>query len=171
MKGFKAFLLRGNVVDLAVAVVIGAAFTAVVSTFAVGFITPLIALLFGQRSFGGFSFTVNGVLFSFGPFIGFWSAYDAASRRGCLVVPGGGMNTLARLELLATTAATAVFSTPSYALHMAEVASQHGIDLGGLSVRRLILAGEPGGSVGGQCHGNLAGTGSQNFCTKALRML
>ena len=69
MKGFKAFLLRGNVVDLAVAVVIGAAFTAVVSTFAVGFITPLIALLFGQRSFGGFSFTVNGVLFSFGPFI------------------------------------------------------------------------------------------------------
>jgi large conductance mechanosensitive channel len=69
MKGFKAFLLRGNVVDLAVAVVIGAAFTAVVSAFAVGFITPLIALLFGQRSFGGFSFTVNGVLFSFGPFI------------------------------------------------------------------------------------------------------
>ncbi len=69
MKGFKAFLLRGNVVDLAVAVVIGAAFTAVVSAFAIGFITPLIALLFGQHSFGGFSFTVNGVVFSFGPFI------------------------------------------------------------------------------------------------------
>ena len=69
MKGFKAFLLRGNVVDLAVAVVIGAAFTAVVSAFAIAFITPLIALLFGQHSFGGFSFTVNGVVFSFGPFI------------------------------------------------------------------------------------------------------
>lgn len=69
MSGFKAFLLRGNVVDLAVAVVIGGAFTVLVSAFAAAFITPLIALLFGQHSFGGFSFTVNGVLFSFGPFI------------------------------------------------------------------------------------------------------
>ena len=49
MKGFKAFLLRGNVVDLAVAVVIGAAFTAVVTAFAGAFITPLIALIFGQH--------------------------------------------------------------------------------------------------------------------------
>jgi len=70
MKGFKAFLLRGNVVDLAVAVVIGAAFTAVVAAFAGGFITPLIALIFGKHdAFGGFLFTVNGVVFSFGPFI------------------------------------------------------------------------------------------------------
>jgi len=70
VKGFKAFLLRGNVVDLAVAVVIGAAFTAVVTNFAAGFITPLIALIFGQQdAFGGFSFIVNGVLFRFGPLI------------------------------------------------------------------------------------------------------
>jgi large conductance mechanosensitive channel len=70
MKGFKAFLLRGNVVDLAVAVVIGAAFTAVVSAFAAGFMTPLIAVIFGKHdAFSGFSFTVSGTLFTFGPFV------------------------------------------------------------------------------------------------------
>jgi large conductance mechanosensitive channel len=70
MRGFKAFLLRGNVVDLAVAVVIGGAFTALVTSFAASFMTPLIALLFGKHDiFGGFSFTVNGVLFSFGSFV------------------------------------------------------------------------------------------------------
>jgi large conductance mechanosensitive channel len=70
MKGFKAFLLRGNVVDLAVAVVIGAAFTAVVTSFSAGFITPLIALIFGKHDvFSAFSFTVNGVVFSFGGFV------------------------------------------------------------------------------------------------------
>jgi large conductance mechanosensitive channel len=64
MRGFRAFLLRGNVVDLAVAVVIGTAFTAVVATFTTAFITPLIAVMFGKHDvFSGFSFTVNGVIF------------------------------------------------------------------------------------------------------------
>ena len=85
--------------------------------------------------------------FSFGPFIGFWSAYEAARERGCLVVPGGGLNTLARLELLRTSKAMAVFCTPSYALHMAEVAAEHQIDVGGMGVLKLICAGEPGGSI------------------------
>jgi phenylacetate-CoA ligase len=85
--------------------------------------------------------------FSFGPFIGFWSAFEASARRGCLVVPGGGMNTLARLELIRTSQSTIVFCTPSYALHMAEVASQRQIDVAALDVRTLILAGEPGGSL------------------------
>ncbi len=85
--------------------------------------------------------------FSFGPFVGFWSAFDAACARGCLVVPGGGMGTLARLELLRTSKATAIFCTPSYALHMAEVAADNQIDVGEMEVRQLILAGEPGGSV------------------------
>ncbi|HEX5442356.1 MAG TPA: phenylacetate--CoA ligase family protein, partial [Pirellulales bacterium] len=44
--------------------------------------------------------------FSFGPFVGFWSAYDAAAARGCLVVPGGGLSSLARLELIRTAGAT-----------------------------------------------------------------
>ncbi len=85
--------------------------------------------------------------FSFGPFVGFWSAYDAAIARGCLVVPGGGTNTLGRLELMRTSGADVVCCTPSYALRMAEVGSQHHIDCATLGVRTLILAGEPGGSI------------------------
>ncbi|MGH7137448.1 MAG: phenylacetate--CoA ligase family protein [Pirellulales bacterium] len=89
--------------------------------------------------------------FSFGPFVGFWSAYDAAAARGCLVVPGGGMTTVARLELIRTSRATIVCCTPIYALHLAEVGRQRQIDVGKLDVRALILAGEPGGSVPATC--------------------
>jgi phenylacetate-CoA ligase len=85
--------------------------------------------------------------FSFGPFIGFWSAFDAVRERGALAVPTGGMNTLARLELLRSVRATVLFCTPSYALHLAEVARENHIDVSDLSVRSIIVAGEPGGSV------------------------
>ncbi len=85
--------------------------------------------------------------FSFGPFIGFWSAFDAAAARGCLVIPGGGLSTVARLERMQTAGATCLFCTPSYALHMAQVAAEHDYDLSNSTVRCLILAGEPGGSV------------------------
>jgi phenylacetate-CoA ligase len=87
------------------------------------------------------------MLFSFGPFIGFWSANDALLARGCMTIPGGGMSTLARLELLRTSGATAVCCTPSYALHAADVATENQIDLALLDVRRIIVAGEPGGSI------------------------
>jgi phenylacetate-CoA ligase len=85
--------------------------------------------------------------FSFGPFVGFWSAFEAAIARGCLVVPAGGLTTLARLEMLRAVRATVVFSTPSYALHMAEVGAQHQIDVSQLGLRKIVLAGEPGGSI------------------------
>ena len=85
--------------------------------------------------------------FSFGPFIGFWSAFDAVMARGGLTVPTGGMNTLARVELIRSVRATAIFCTPSYALHMAEVALENQLDVAGLDVRHIIVAGEPGGSV------------------------
>jgi phenylacetate-CoA ligase len=85
--------------------------------------------------------------FSFGPFVGFWSAFDAAVRRGSLVMPGGGMSTSARLEAMRAARATVVFCTPSYALHMAEVGAARQIDVAGLDVRLLVLAGEPGGSL------------------------
>src|SRR5690348_4378307 len=68
MKGFKQFLLRGNVVDLAVAVVIGAAFGAVVTAFVKDLLTPLIAALVGKPDFSSLSFTVNNSIFLIGDF-------------------------------------------------------------------------------------------------------
>lgn len=84
--------------------------------------------------------------FSFGPFIGFWSAHDALVARGALVIPSGGMSSLARLELLERTAATVLCCTPTYALRLAEVAAEHKIGLRHFAVRTIIVAGEPGGS-------------------------
>jgi large conductance mechanosensitive channel len=66
---FKDFLLRGNVVDLAVAVVIGAAFGAVISAVVSGLITPLIAAIFGEQDFSALSFTINGSEFKYGTVI------------------------------------------------------------------------------------------------------
>lgn len=85
--------------------------------------------------------------FSFGPFIGFWSAHDALVARGALVIPGGGMNSRARLDLIERTAPTILLCTPTYALHLIEVAEECGFDLAGSSVTRIIVAGEPGGSA------------------------
>jgi phenylacetate-CoA ligase len=87
--------------------------------------------------------------FSFGPFLGFWTAYEAAARLGYLVLPGGGMGSTARLRFLLDNSATAVFCTPSYALRLAEVAEQEGLDLRNSPVRILIVAGEPGGNIPG----------------------
>ncbi len=67
-KGFRDFLLRGNVVDLAVAVVIGTAFTALVTAFTTSFLNPLIGLLGGGGETGG-SFEVNGQVFTWGSFV------------------------------------------------------------------------------------------------------
>jgi large conductance mechanosensitive channel len=66
---FKKFLFRGNVVDLAVAVVIGAAFTAVVKALVADLLTPIIALIFGKPDFGALSFTINGSRFQYGDFL------------------------------------------------------------------------------------------------------
>jgi phenylacetate-CoA ligase len=85
--------------------------------------------------------------FSFGPFLGFWTAFEAASQLGCLCLPGGGMSSAARIRFLLDHEATVVFCTPTYALRLAEVAVEMGIDLAGCPVRALIVAGEPGGSI------------------------
>jgi large conductance mechanosensitive channel len=69
MRGFKAFLLRGNVVDLAVGVVVGVAFGAVVTAFVKDLVTPLVAALFGKPNFAGLSFTINNSKFLYGDFI------------------------------------------------------------------------------------------------------
>jgi len=85
--------------------------------------------------------------FSFGPFIGFWSAFDALVYRGVMAIPAGGLSSIARLELLRTTGADTVFCTPSYALHMAEVGREHQLRVADLPIRKIVVAGEPGGSV------------------------
>ncbi len=69
LKEFKKFVLRGNVVDLAVAVVIGAAFTAVVNAFVKDFLTPLIASVQGEREFAKYAFHINGIAFPYGDFL------------------------------------------------------------------------------------------------------
>ena len=69
MRGFKAFLLRGNVVDLAIAVVIGVAFGVVIAAFVKDLITPLIAALGGQPDFASLYFTINKSKFLYGDFI------------------------------------------------------------------------------------------------------
>ena len=86
--------------------------------------------------------------FSFGPFIGFWSAQAGAEDYGVLMLPGGGMTSAQRLALMRDVGATVLVCTPSYALHLAEVAREQGIDLArDLSVRITIHAGEPGAGI------------------------
>jgi phenylacetate-CoA ligase len=85
--------------------------------------------------------------FSFGPFIGFWSAHDACLQRGCMVIPCGGMSTAARIDFIQSAKPSVLFSTPTYAMHMANDASKRGIDLRSSSIRQVFVAGEPGGCV------------------------
>jgi len=85
--------------------------------------------------------------FSFGPFLGFWVGFEAASRMGCLAIPGGGMRSAARLRAIVETSATVLCCTPTYAIRLAEVAAEESIDLASSKLRTLIVAGEPGGSV------------------------
>lgn len=85
--------------------------------------------------------------FSFGPFLGFWTGFEAAARIGALAIPGGGMRSAARLRTIIETSATVLCATPTYAIRLAEVAGEENIDLTAARVRTLIVAGEPGGSV------------------------
>jgi phenylacetate-CoA ligase len=83
--------------------------------------------------------------FSFGPFIGFWLAFDAAQQIGSICIPGGGLSSPARLRVMRDARATILCCTPSYAIRLGEVALEEKISLN--SIRLLIVAGEPGGSI------------------------
>jgi phenylacetate-CoA ligase len=87
--------------------------------------------------------------FSFGPFLGFWTAFEAAAQIGVHVVPGGGMSSEQRLDVIDAIGATVVCCTPTYALRLAEVAAERGGArmLADGPVRVLIVAGEAGGSI------------------------
>ncbi|MGI8863391.1 MAG: large conductance mechanosensitive channel protein MscL [Solirubrobacteraceae bacterium] len=71
LRDFKTFLLRGNVVDLAVAVVVGAAFGAVITALVRDILTPIIGLIFGEHDFSALSFTINGSNFRYGDFLNY----------------------------------------------------------------------------------------------------
>jgi phenylacetate-CoA ligase len=85
--------------------------------------------------------------FSFGPFLGFWAGFEGANRLGNLCIPGGGLSSAARLGLIRENEATVVACTPTYAMRLAEVAAQEGIDLRESTVRAILVAGEPGGNI------------------------
>jgi phenylacetate-CoA ligase len=85
--------------------------------------------------------------FSFGPFLGFWTAFDAAAKSGYLGIPGGGLSSAARVCALIQHRASVLCCTPTYALHLAQAAIEDGIDLRESAVRKIIVAGETGGSV------------------------
>jgi phenylacetate-CoA ligase len=85
--------------------------------------------------------------FSFGPFLGFWSAMDAVLRLGCFCFPGGSMTSLARLQAILDNGITVLCCTPTYAQHLGEVARDRKMDLGASRLRLVIVAGEAGGSI------------------------
>ncbi|MGE5264426.1 MAG: phenylacetate--CoA ligase family protein [Acidobacteriota bacterium] len=87
--------------------------------------------------------------FSFGPFIGFWAAWAGSEKIGALAISGGAQDSYQRLRNLMDLQATALCCTPSYALHLAEVAQKEKINLHESGVRKIVVAGEPGGSIPG----------------------
>ena len=87
--------------------------------------------------------------FSFGPFLGFWTAFEAGCQMGAQCIPGGGMSSQVRLRLIETLGVTVICCTPTYALWLAEVAAGNSglAPLIENNVHTLVVAGEPGGSI------------------------
>ncbi|MGH7263349.1 MAG: phenylacetate--CoA ligase family protein, partial [Candidatus Rokuibacteriota bacterium] len=85
--------------------------------------------------------------FSFGLFVGFWAGLEGARTLGAMAIPGGGQDSPARLHWLRELGATALVCTPSYGLHLAEVALAQGLDPSKLGVRTTVHAGEPGAGI------------------------
>lgn len=85
--------------------------------------------------------------FSYGPFIGFWTAHEGVQKLGGMVIPGGSMSSEERLSSMVENDATVLLCTPSYALHLSEVAKKIGIDIKNSTIHTIITAGEPGGSI------------------------
>ncbi|HEV8536974.1 MAG TPA: phenylacetate--CoA ligase family protein [Candidatus Limnocylindria bacterium] len=85
--------------------------------------------------------------FSFGPFVGFWSAFAGAERVGALCLTGGAMSTSERVAAIVANDATVLMCTPTYALRLAEAAREEGVDLARSALRVSIHAGEPGASI------------------------
>jgi phenylacetate-CoA ligase len=102
---------------------------------------------YGLWGFGVRPSDVVFVAFGYATFIGFWGLHYACEKLGCLTLAGGAMATDQRVRQIVEMEATVVASTPTYALRMAQEAKQLGIDLASSPVQRLILSGEPAGSI------------------------
>lgn len=103
-----------------------------------------------RRVFDGAGITPDDRIFfafSFGPFIGFWTAHEAARMIGAMAVSGGSMSSAQRLHAIEEHRATVLICTPTYALHLAEAADAEGIDIANSAVRATIHAGEPGAGL------------------------
>jgi phenylacetate-CoA ligase len=87
------------------------------------------------------------VAFSFGPFIGFWAAFEAAQRVGAMAISGGGQTTEQRLQTIFQREATVLVCTPTYALRLVEIARQQRLDMSRSAIRVTVHAGEPGASI------------------------
>lgn len=85
--------------------------------------------------------------FSFGPFIGFWSGFEGARIISAMAVSGGGMSSYQRLKSILINDISVLVCTPTYALHLADVAQQEDVDIANSNVRITIHAGEPGASI------------------------
>jgi phenylacetate-CoA ligase len=85
--------------------------------------------------------------FSFGPFLGFWAGFEAATRMGVRAVPGGGMSSEDRLNLLKRSASKILCCTPTYAIRLAEVGEKIGLPVAAIGIEKIIVCGEPGGSI------------------------
>ncbi len=85
--------------------------------------------------------------FSFGPFLGFWAAFDAAIDVGVRSIPCGGQSSRERIKMIYRHEPDWMCCTPTYAMHLLQVANEEGVDLASSPVSRIIVGGEPGGSV------------------------
>ncbi len=85
--------------------------------------------------------------FSFGPFVGFWSAFGGAQRLGAMCISGGAMTSEQRVRNMTDLGATVLLSTPTYALRLSDVAAEIGVNLSAAAIRTTIHAGEPGASI------------------------
>jgi phenylacetate-CoA ligase len=102
---------------------------------------------YGLWAFGVRPADVAYVAFGYGSFIGFWGLHYGLEKMGVLNIPGGAQTTENRVRQIIDFGATMVASTPTYAIRLAQEAERLGIDLPGSKVQRLILSGEPAGSI------------------------
>lgn len=102
---------------------------------------------YGFHAFGVRPRDTVFIAFSYAQFIGFWGAHYANEKLGALVIPSGSLPTETRVKLIVENGATVVCATPTYVLRLAEVARQMGIDVAASRVDKIILSGEPSGSV------------------------